>query len=139
MIYLVDGTCYSHDTVLKLERELNAKRVSWESWFALAFNPFIRITQSNNIWLFTWDDSPFSGELFEKAMRLGIVPAQNYYYAAINTSQRLLGWSDLLERDISTKFKGWEDHAFLIPSDDYHKLMEVCGTLLRMEKERKDG
>ena len=45
----------------------------------------------------------------------------------------------VLERDISTKFKGWEDHAFLIPSDDHHKLMEVCGTLLRMEKERKDG
>ena len=109
MIYIVDGTCYSQDAVLKLERRLNAKRVSWEFWFALAFDPFMRATQSNNIWVFTWDDSPFSGELFEKAMRLGIVPAQNYYYAAINNSRRLAGWKDWLVRDISQRvsLKTW--------------------------------
>lgn len=134
MIYIVDGTCYSHDTVLKLERKLNAKRMSWELWFAQVFNPVTRITQSNNIWLFTWDDSPFSGALFDAAMRVGIVPAQNYYYAAINNSKRLADWKDLLVRDISQKFKGWEDHAYMICSDNDSGLNELCETILRSER-----
>lgn len=134
MIYIVDGTCYSSETVSKLEQRLHAKRVSYEFWFALVFNPVLKVTQSNNIWLFTWDDSPFSGELFDKAMRLGIAPAQNCYYAVINNSGRLDMCKDLLEHDISNKFKGWENHVFIVPSDCSGKLNEICDTLLCLER-----
>lgn len=139
MVYIVDGTCYSGETVLELEKRLCAKRVSYRFWYTISCSPAGILSGKQDTWLFTWDDSPFSGELFDRAMRMGIQPASNCYYAVINTSQRLLGWSDLLDRDISQKFKGWEDHVFLIPSDDNRKLSEICDALLRMEKIRRDG
>lgn len=139
MIYIVDGTCYSKDTVVELEKRLNAKRVSFRFWYAIACTPVSMVSCLKDAWLFAWDDSPFGGEMFDGAMRMGVLPAPNCYYAAINTSQRLLGWSDLLERDISTKFRGWEDHVFLIPSDNNCKLSEICDALLRMDKATRDG
>ena len=142
MIYIVDWTCYSKETVLKLERRLQAKRVSEMFWFSMFSPPTHFLTasiRSQHTWLFTWDDSPFSGELFELVMGMGVLPAPNCYYAVINTSKQLRGWGDLLERDISLKFKGWEDHAFLLPSDDDSTLSEICDALLRMDKARRDA
>ena len=139
MIYIVDGTCYSKATVLELAKRLNANRVSFQFWYAMTCTSVSMVTQLKDTWLFAWDDSPFSGELFEFAMRMGIQPAPNCYYAAINTSRRLLGWSDLLELDISKKFKGCEDHVFLIPSDDDSTLSRICDALLRMDKARRDA
>jgi len=139
MLYIVDGTCYSRKTVMELERRLSAKRVSCEFWYAMSCTPVVGTSiRSQHTWLFAWDDSPFSGELFDSAMRMGVLPAPNCYYAAINTSERLCGWNDLLERDISKKFKGWEDHVFLIPSDDNRKLREKCDALLSMDKARRE-
>ena len=71
MLYIVDGTCYSRKTVMELERRLSAKRVSCEFWYAMSCTPVVGTSiRSQHTWLFAWDDSPFSGELFDSAMRM---------------------------------------------------------------------
>lgn len=141
MIYIVDGTCHSYETVSKLERRLNAKCVSHKFWFTRVISsPELRYRMpallvgcapDTVIWLFVWDDSPFSGDLFGKAIQLGILPAQNCYYAAINHS----GGTDWLADQISINFKGWEEHVYLIPSGSDGELNELCDTLLNLERE----
>ena len=134
MIYLVDMTCHSNMDVSKIEKTLQAKRIGHTSWWAIVTNPSLKATISNVIWAFVWDDSPFSGNLFEKAMRSGRIPMERSFFAELNDLRTLFMWKSQLMVDIDRKFGPWRDHVYIIPSGDGTKMEDFCNAALYLER-----
>ena len=134
MIYLVDMTCHSNMDVSKIEKRLQAKRIGYNSWWAIVTNPPSKATISNAIWVFVWDDSPFSGDLFEKAMRSGLIPMERSFFVELNDFRTLIMWRSQLMVDIDRKFGPWRDHVYIIPSGGSTKMEDLCDAALYFER-----
>ena len=139
MIYLVDFTTRSKSEVAKLKERVHARSYNhrwellyyrWELLYSIIVTHCVP-SYAHAIWLYVWDDSPFSGEWFEKLMSQGHVRMDNSFFVHLNKSP-YMNMDQHLKR-IEEKFGQFKDHARVISPDNKEQIDELCEMLLRLE------
>ena len=132
MICLVDFTTHSKSEVAKLKERLQARSFNprWELLCSIIMTDRV-FSYVSDIWLFVWDDSPFSGEWFEKLILQGHVRMDNSFFVHLNKSP-YMNMDQHLKR-IEKKFGQFKDHVRVISPDNKEQIDELCEMLLRLE------
>ena len=89
------------------------------------------ISYAHDIWLFVWDDSPFSGEMFEKFMAQGHIRMNNSFFVHLNKSPYVNMEQHL--KMIDEKFGRFKDHVRVVHPDNEERIDALCEMLLRFE------
>lgn len=132
MIYLVDFTTHSKSEVAKLKERLQARSFNprWELLCSIIMTDRV-ISYAHAIWLFVWDDSPFSGEMFEKLMAQGHIRMNNSFFVHLNKSPYVNMEQHL--KMIEEKFGRFKDHVRVVHPDNEEQIDALCEMLLRLE------
>lgn len=104
-LYLINNLCYrkhSIDTLLKTAR-IDYKTISEKEWYEQIGDSEYMQT-GRNIWLHVWDDSPFRGYYFQKALKENIIPAKYSVFAEVNDTWHINSWRQLHEDDVNKIF-----------------------------------
>ena len=134
MIYLVDMTCYSHELVSKLKKRLGAKiydhRVDLLRFILCTYCMF---PHAHDIWLYVWDDSPFSGEYFDRIMKMEQIHKDNWFFVHLD-KYACTQMDQYYNKIIEQKLGRYKDYVYVISPDDQQRLDELCDMILRLER-----